>query len=166
MAVIPTTSITDDVLCTVLCQVENIVNSRPLTKVSSDSRDLEPLTPNHFLILQTNTLPVWRDFLPGEAMRKKWKQVQNVVHSFWCRWLKEYLPLLQNRTKWQRPYRDHAVGDLVLVMDETLPRGRWPLGLVEEVVPSRDGRVRSVRVRTHGTSLLRPITKVVPLECE
>jgi hypothetical protein len=166
MAVIPATSLTDDVLSTVFCQVENIVNSRPLTKVSADSRDLEPLTPNHFLVLQTNTLPGWRNFLPGEAMKKKWKQVQNIVHSFWCRWLKEYLPILQHRNKWHRPTKDLAVDDLVLVMDDSLPRRRWPLGLVEKVIQSSDGRVRSLQVRTHGTSLLRPVTKVVPLECE
>ena len=39
----------DEGLSTLMCEVESIVNSRPLTKVSDDSRDLDPLTPNHLL---------------------------------------------------------------------------------------------------------------------
>ena len=42
----------EESLTTLFCEVESIVNSRPLTKVSSDSRDLEPLTPNHLLLLR------------------------------------------------------------------------------------------------------------------
>ena len=40
--------LTDDILCTVFCEVENIVNNRPITKCSDDVHD-EPLTPNHLL---------------------------------------------------------------------------------------------------------------------
>ena len=42
--------LTDPQLYTVLTEVELIVNSRPLTHVSTDVRDLEPLTPNHLLL--------------------------------------------------------------------------------------------------------------------
>ena len=40
-----------DVFCTVLAEVESVVNSRPLTKVSSDCTDLNAITPNHILLL-------------------------------------------------------------------------------------------------------------------
>ncbi|PIK44593.1 hypothetical protein BSL78_18553 [Apostichopus japonicus] len=40
-------TVTDEVLTTVLAEVESILNSRPLTDFSSDPKDEEPLTPNH-----------------------------------------------------------------------------------------------------------------------
>ena len=44
--------VADDVLQTVLAEVEFVINSRPLTYVSADVKDAEPLTPNHFLVGQ------------------------------------------------------------------------------------------------------------------
>lgn len=41
------TLLTDETLCTLFCEVEKILNDRPITRVSSDSSDLEALTPNH-----------------------------------------------------------------------------------------------------------------------
>ena len=43
------------------------------------------------------------------------------------------------------------VGDLVLLTEKAIPRGKWPLGRVVEVMPSRDGLVRTVRVKTSCT---------------
>ena len=42
--------LTDEVLNTAFTEVEFIVNSRPLTHVSTDPTDLEAITPNHFLL--------------------------------------------------------------------------------------------------------------------
>ena len=49
-----------DVFCTVLAEVKSIVNSRPLTKVSSDCTDLNAITPNHILLLREGPPPVFR----------------------------------------------------------------------------------------------------------
>ena len=40
----------EDALHALLLEIESIVNIRPLTFVSDDIDDLEPLTPNHCLI--------------------------------------------------------------------------------------------------------------------
>ena len=50
IAIVGNRTLTDDVLSTTMCLVEQILNSRPLTSVSDDSDDLEALTPNHFLL--------------------------------------------------------------------------------------------------------------------
>ncbi|XP_064107904.1 uncharacterized protein LOC135216464 [Macrobrachium nipponense] len=47
----------DESLRTLLCEVESIVNSRPLTTVSDSVDDLEPLTPNHLLIPKSYVIP-------------------------------------------------------------------------------------------------------------
>ena len=46
----------DDNLQTLFCEVEAIVNSRPITTVSEDPDDLKPLTPKHLLL--TKVQPV------------------------------------------------------------------------------------------------------------
>ncbi|XP_075263627.1 uncharacterized protein LOC142355301, partial [Convolutriloba macropyga] len=47
-AVLRNRSITEDVLSTTMCLVEQTLNARLLTPVSSDVNDLESVTPNHF----------------------------------------------------------------------------------------------------------------------
>ena len=43
-------NLTDDTFTTPLCEVDNFLNCRPLTSVSTDVRDIEALTPDHFLL--------------------------------------------------------------------------------------------------------------------
>ena len=52
-------------------------------------------------------------------------------------------------------------------MDEAQPRGQWPLAVVMDTLPSVDGLVRRVTLRTSSNqSLERDIRKVVLLERE
>ena len=48
-------TVTDQGLATLMCEVEAILNSHPLTKVSSDPKDAEAITPNHLLLLRSRT---------------------------------------------------------------------------------------------------------------
>jgi hypothetical protein len=155
----------DEALQTYMCLVERILNDRPLTKVSNDINDLSALTPNHLLLLKGNDcFPVGTFSRDDNYIRRWWRQAQYMADIFWKRWLKEYLPLLQTREKWQKQTRNLKVGDLVLIVDELKSRGQWPLGLVTEVNTGRDGNIRSCRVRTSKSSLVRPITKLCLLE--
>ena len=63
-----------------------------------------------------------------------------------------------------QPHDNVKIGDLVLIVDENSPHGCWPLGLVVEVIQERDGLVRSVKMRSKGKLVVRPITEVVFLE--
>ena len=38
---------------------------------------------------------------------------------FWKRWLKEYLPQLQQRQKWNKIQRNFIAGDIVLVVEDS-----------------------------------------------
>ena len=55
----------DEGLLTLMCEVESIVNGRPLTNVSDDPRDCEALTPNHLLLLRSGAM------LPPAALVKE-----------------------------------------------------------------------------------------------
>ena len=160
--------LTDESLSTFLCEVENIINSRPLTTVSDDPNDLEPLTPNHLLQQkQPTSLPPGIFHPSDNYSRKQWRQVQYLTNIFWSRWMKEYLPLLQTRQKWFRTIRNLLVNDVVLVVDKSSPRGTWLLGRVIETFPDANNLIRSARVRTKHSVVLRPISKlclIVPEE--
>ena len=155
---------TDEILQTVMCEAESIVNSRPITKSSEDINDDTPLSPNHLLLLRENCSMPWGIFHNSDTYRKHWRHVQHLSTQFWKRWIHEYLPELQRRQKWNNPVNNLKVGDLVLMLNESSPRGSWPLGLVIETSIGRDGLVRSARIRSKGSEFVRPVTKLVLLE--
>ena len=158
----------DEGLVTMMCEVESIINSRPLTKVSDDPEDLEALTPNHLLLLRSGPSSPPGIFKKEDLYtRRRWRQVQYLSDVFWRRWVKEYLPSLQERQKWVRPRRNFAPGYIVLLAEENSPRCAWPLGRILEVKPNtKDGYVRMITLKTKSTILERPVDKVVFLETE
>ncbi len=78
---------------------------------------LGSLSPNQLLTLKRKVLLP----LPGIFMRedvycqRHWRRVQYLVNKFWERWKREFLPMLQTRRKWQKPYRYVSVDDIVLL---------------------------------------------------
>ena len=142
--------LTDEVLLTAISEVESLVNSRPLTEVSSDVDDLEALTPNHFLIGRaTPNLPTGIFADKEISSQKGWRKAQVIITHIWKRWLRKYLPGLTARKKWFQAVPNLKVGDLVLIVDYGTPRGCWPLGRIVTVFPGSDIVVRSAEVKTN-----------------
>lgn len=79
---------------------------------------------------------------------------------FWKSWTREYLSLLQKRQKWNHPSRNFIPGDLVLIIDESAPRGSWLMGRIVKTTEDENGVVHKVRVKTKTNELERPITKL------
>ena len=157
--------INEEVLQTVFTEAERIANSRPLTRNSSSLDDDEPLTPSHFLnIRPTVNLPPEMVDESDRFSRKRWRQAQLLSNHYWKRWLKEYIPSLQERQKWHKTQRNLQTGELVLIADDNVPRHQWPIGRVTNVFPGSDGLVRSVEVRAKESTYRRPITKICLLE--
>ncbi|XP_064635815.1 uncharacterized protein LOC135492995 [Lineus longissimus] len=162
-AILGEAQVTDEELLTAVIEVEGLLNSRPIVYCGNDPED-EVLTPNHFLHGQAGgqlspEIPAEIAFNP----RLRWRFVQDLVQKVWRRWMKEYVTLLQQRPKWLTPQRSLEIDDIVLVVDQTNPKGRWPLGRVMQVYPGSDGRTRVVDVETGGKILKRPITRLCPL---
>lgn len=151
----------DEGFHTVLCEAEAMLNDRPITRLSEDPNDLEALTPNHLLLLKGKpVLPPGLFDKRDVYARRRWKQTQYISDIFWKRWIREYLPLLQERQKWNQEKRSFVPGDLVMVADSTAPRGSWMLGRVLETFPDKNGLVRVVRLQTKTNITERPITKI------
>ena len=164
--------LSDELLCTLFCEIESILNCRPLTELSQDADDLEALTPNHLLLLHSGvTFPPGLFTKHDSYSSRRWKQVQYFADVFWSRWRKEYLPLLQQRQKWLNDGYKFKIGDIVLVTDQMLPRNQWALGRVTEIFPDDEGRIRVVKVKTARikdekstaavSELKRPINKLI-----
>lgn len=157
----------DESLITFMCEVESVINSRPLTGVSCDPKDPNPLTPNHLLLLEGNGTPPPGNFAREDLYsRKRWRQVQHLTNVFWKRWQREYVQHLQIRQKWNIEKPNLKIGDVVLISDINLPRNAWNLGKILECFPDDLGRVRKVRVKTQNSIILRPITKLCLLYSE
>ena len=158
------TKLCDEVLGTIFCEVEAIVNSRPITKVSDRNDDLAALTPSHLLLLREGPTAPPGVFKQSDMYKRRWRYVQHICNEFWKRWLKDYLTELQRRSKWHKVSENVKVGDLVLLLGENTPRCLWPMAIVTSVKVGDDGLVRSVSVRTRASELIRPIHKIVLLE--
>lgn len=157
-------SVDDETLETLLVEVERILNDRPLLKHEGQLDDLDPLTPSKLLLLRSNSSLPPGVFVAADQYSKRWRQAQLLASTFWKRWVREYLPTLQERQKWQSVRRNLKVGDLVLMVDERFPRGQWPMALVHEVYPDEFGVVRHVTVRKADGMLKRDVRKLCLLE--
>ncbi|XP_068674383.1 uncharacterized protein [Montipora foliosa] len=147
---------------TLMCEVEAIINSRPLTTVSGEPNDLEPLTPNHILTTKSTViLPPPGKFQSCDVyIRRWWRRVQYLANLFWSRWKKEYLVVMQERHKWQHSQRNLVEGDVVVIREENVPRNAWSLALVVRVEPDSQGFVRSAVVKTREATMRRPVNKL------
>ena len=134
--------------------------------MSDDPRDPEALTPNHLLLMRSGPTLAPGVFSKDDCYsRCRWRHTQYMADAFWRRWMREYLPTFQERQKWNHLSRNFTVGNVVLLLDENLLRSSWPLGRILKVFPNQnDGLVRSVKVKTRTSVLVRPIDKIVLLE--
>ena len=144
-----------------MTEVESILNSRPLIPVIFDPRDDEPLTPNHLLLLRGNSnLPPGLFEKKDCYARRRWAQAQYLADQFWRRWTREYLPHIFQLQKWQQKQRNLAPNDIVLIVDNSLPRSKWAMGRILKTFPYKSGLIHSVSIKTQKSVLTRPISKL------
>ena len=155
----------DESFRTMMAEVECIVNSRPLTSISSDHNDLAPLTPSNILTMKSKVVfPPPGNFQREDVYsRKRWRRVQYLSNVFWTRWKREFLQSLQPRPKWCNTRRNFALGDIVLVVNDQAPRNHWKLARVVKVMADDKGLVRAVTIKTSSSTYDRPIDKLVLL---
>ncbi|XP_042610577.1 uncharacterized protein LOC109111550 [Cyprinus carpio] len=157
-------TVTEEVLRTVLIEVEGILNSKPLGYTSSDVADLDPITPYCFLIGRRDASLPQVIYQESEMLsRRRWRHSQLLAEHFWRHFLKYYLPDLQARQKWRTEKKALEIGDVVLIVDPQLPRALWPVGKVTQVFPGVDGRVRTASVDVKGKTYTRVLARLIQL---
>ena len=123
---------------TILTEVEGVINSRPITYVFDDKEGISyPLTPSHHAngrnLLHLPKRARYSRFLLGH-FTQRWKN-EEILGLMEC-----YRP--KDETK--EPVV--AVGDMVIIKDDQEKRIFWKLARIQELIPGKDGSVRSARI--------------------
>ena len=151
--------VTYEELLTLLAEIKLVITNRLLVRLD-DEISKEILTPNHLLfgrrlnnVAQTNVENV---------------DVTKKLDYFWNIWCHEYLTNLRETHKYYKDGRPMIQqGDIVL-LEENCARALWKTAKVDEVIPSKDEKIRGVKVsyirNNNLYSVKRPVNKLIPLE--
>ncbi|XP_047213499.1 uncharacterized protein LOC124863241 [Girardinichthys multiradiatus] len=155
-------TVPEEVLRTVLVDIEGILNSRPLGYISSDLADPDPVTPNCLLMGRPDSSLPQVVYPESEMLsRKRWRHSQILADHFWKHYIRLFLPTLQVRPKWKTEKDDITVGTTVLIVDQQTPRALWQVGTVKSVIPGADRRVRTAVVQVKGRTYTRPVVRLI-----
>lgn len=154
-------------MATVLVQIEAQMNSRPLTPLSDDPRELDVLTPGHFLIGQPLlALPDVDHYEMPSNRLKGYEQLQQLVQHHWRRWRNEYLSEIHNVSQRVPRGERMRIGQMVILKEHEKITNEWYLGRIVDVHPGKDGVVRVVSLKTAKGVYKRPTSKICLLPFE
>ncbi|GFY33116.1 integrase catalytic domain-containing protein [Trichonephila clavipes] len=155
-------SLNEEELNTLLCDAESIINSRPITYLSEDPKDLVALTPAMFLQeIREIGVPDF-DMIDSKKLERRFIYRVKIRKDL-NRFRNEYLGLLKDYSK-VRKEASVKDGDIVLIGDNDVKRINWPMAKIIKSFPGKDGRIRVVEVKTPSGNFIRPIQKLYPLE--
>lgn len=158
-------SFTYEQFYTYIVEIEAILNSQPLTLLSSDPTDFIALTPAHFLIAESQTSFPEFDYNATPINKlSMWQRVQKLKQHFRKRWHKKYLNKLGTRSRWhQGDTSEVKVRQLVVIKEEDVPPRQWRVGCITAVHLGPDSAVRVVTVKTISGEHKRCVKKLAPL---
>ena len=165
---------------TLVCELNGMLNSRPISYVYDTVGEEEPITPSRLWCGRNITMfpPCYEARIDGhdpQICNKRLKYLDKMLTHIWNRFTPAYIQSLSERhlsRNLPQNGRQPKIGEVVLVKNDKLPRGRWKIARVANVTPGPDGVVRRVELKlphTEGNSpdeLYRPPRLLVPLECE
>lgn len=160
--------LTFEELSTTLTLIEALLNSRPLTPISTNPNDFLPLTPGHFLIGRSLVALPEEDYTSEKTTRlDRYQRIQQLRQHFWIRWQQEYVSELQVRTKWKQSQGHIEPGCLVVIKNKQLPPMKWLLGRIVKVYPGKKDNVNRVaEILTATGTIKRDFSKlcILPLD--
>ena len=94
--------LTYEELLTVICEIESVVNWRPLCYIYNDSIE-EVITPAHILLGRRVLTKLDSDFnennMDCDALSRRVNYLETLIVHYWNRWIREYLIELCERPK-------------------------------------------------------------------
>ncbi|GFY18377.1 integrase catalytic domain-containing protein [Trichonephila clavipes] len=138
---------------------------RPLTYISENPQELIPLTPAMFLIENRCSDTTDIDELNSRDLRKIMKYRIKLLSYLRQRFRKEYLSELIQKQNDNR-VREPRIGEMVLIGNDNKKRLSWPIATIIELIPGRDGEIRTVRLKTQHGTVIRPVQRIFPLEVQ
>ena len=132
---------------TVVYEAAQLVNQRPIGKLPLSPDDGTYLCPNDLILGRSTNYVPQGPFEENANMKRRLNFIEEIVGNFWRRWSREVFPNLVVEPKWHVERRNMQVGDVVMIQDSNSIRGEWKIGVVVNVLESKDKRVRNVEVK-------------------
>ena len=160
---------------TTLCNIEAVINSRPLNYVSEDDME-EPLTPYHLMFgRRMCNYPVAMKTINEDSSitLKRLNYLDTILNNYWRKFLTLYFNELRQMHLYKNENnekRNLLLNDVVLIKDDgCIPRQKWKLGKVEKLIIGNDGNVRGAKLKVSSankniSSCYRPVQKLIPFE--
>ena len=161
-----------DEMYTILTEVEAMVNSRPLTQVTDEPSEMNYLTPACFLIgrklINIPVKPVSSKKKTPEQkeLNRLMVQQNRTLNQIWKTWRENYMRNLGTVPTRVNEDQCIKVGELVMVSEHSIVRTKWVVGVVDKTKEGKDGRVRTVWVRTADGTYSRPVQHISRLEVD
>ena len=117
------------------------------------------LTSNHLLLGRASADVPHGPYEDIKNTHKRFDYVQTLVNNFRKIFITEYIPKLiaTGRSKLQKKEFQIKNNNIVLIVENNVPRGKWNLGEVLEVFPGKHGIVRNERLKTENGELKRSV---------
>ncbi|GFS84368.1 DUF5641 domain-containing protein [Trichonephila clavipes] len=133
--------------------------------LKTGEKELIPLTPAMFLIENRCSDTTDIDELNSRDLRKRMKYRIKLLSDLRQRFRKEYLSELIQKQNDNR-VREPRIGEMVLIGNDNKKRLSWPIAKIIELIPGRDGEIRTVRLKTQHGTVIRPVQRIFPLEVQ
>ena len=147
---------------------------RPLTYVYDDLDGINyTLTPSHLMndgrLQNTPNSSHFEIVSTHESLTRRSRHQKRLLNQFTETWRKDYLVSLhETHTASSRRNEDPgiAVGDVVLLQNDSTKRVLWKLAIVKQLLPGSDNRIRAAVVQVAGSKTLleRSIKHLIPIE--
>lgn len=122
MSAIGTSILTLNELFTVVKEVANLANERPIGLKPNTQTDPAFLSPNCLLLgrsgnrVNSGPFQSKNDFIQDpDSDKTRFLLVQKITNQFWRVWTKTFFPTLLRRSMWHDEKRNMAVGDICLL---------------------------------------------------